>query len=60
MQTQLYLLNLFNDKMSSFYTLLSQAADEPLLMNLIENACLVTVAMPLTSQNTVSVMQLAC
>jgi len=60
MQTQLYLLNLFNDKMSSFYTLLSQAADKPLLMNLIENAYSVTVAMLLTSQNTVSVMQLAC
>ncbi len=51
---QLYLLNLSDDEMSSFCTLLSQAADEPLLMNLIENACLIIVAASLTSQNTVS------
>ncbi len=35
--------------MLSFHTLLSQAADEPLLMNLIENACLMTVTASLTS-----------
>jgi len=56
MQMQLYLLNLFNDEMSSFYTLLPQATDEPLLMNLIENACSITVTASLTSQNIISAM----
>jgi len=50
---QLYLFNLFNNEISSFYTLnsLSQAVDESLLMNLIKNAHLMTVAASLTSQN---------
>jgi len=48
---QLYLLNLFNDKISSFYTssLLSQAADKSLLTNLIENACSVIITASLAS-----------
>ncbi len=59
---QLYLFNLFNDKMLSFCTLssLSQAADKSLLMNLIENAYLIIIIMLLTSQNIISEMQLIC
>jgi len=55
MQMQVYLFNLFNNEMLSFciLSLLSQAADKSLLMNLIENACLMTVAASLISQNTV-------
>jgi len=53
---QLYLFNLFNNEMLSFHTsfLLSQAADESLLMNLIENAYSVIIAASLISQNTAS------
>jgi len=51
MQTQLYLFNLFNNEILSFHisALLSQAVDESLLINLIKNACLMTVAVLLTS-----------
>jgi len=49
MQTQLYLLNLSDNEMLPFCTLLSQAADKPLLMNLIENACSVIIIILLTS-----------
>jgi len=53
---QLYLLNLSNNEILSFHTLssLSQAADEPLLTDLIENAYSVIIAASLISQNTAS------
>jgi len=49
----LYLLNLFNNEMLSFHIsfLLSQAADESLLTDLIENAYLMIITASLTSQN---------
>jgi len=53
MQMQLYLFNLFNDEMPPFCTLLPQAAGEPLLINLIENAHLMIITASLNSQNTV-------
>jgi len=46
---QLYLFNLSNDEMLSFCISLSQATDKLLLMNLIENAYLMTVAASLIS-----------
>ncbi len=57
---QLYLLNLSNDEMLSFYILssLSQAADKSLLTNLIENACSVIITALLTSQNIIFRAQL--
>jgi len=47
---QLYLFNLFNNEMLSFHTLslLSQAADESLLTDLIENAYSIIIAASLT------------
>jgi len=53
MQTQLYLFNFSNNEMSPFHTssLLPQATDKLLLTDLIENACSVTVAASLISQN---------
>jgi len=55
MQTQLYLFNLFNNEILSFYISfsLSQAADKSLLTDLIENAYLMIITAMLTSQNTV-------
>jgi len=48
---QLYLLNLSDNEMLSFHTLLSQATDKSLLTDLIENSCLMIVTASLTSQN---------
>jgi len=46
--------------MLPFCTSLSQAIDESLLMNLIENAHSVTIAASLTSQNTALTVQSVC
>jgi len=53
---QLYLFNLFNDEMLSFYTSfsLSQVTDKSLLTDLIENAHLMIITTSLTLQNIIS------